>query len=146
MAFIINCLNTVFNKIIIVPLKFYFLFCIDLDISERPMQPTAKKQRPSYICLCLTSTMVLLCVLLVVVLGGAVYLSHNKSAAMYVGQQWSEAQYPLLRIVRFLAIPVHRFFDLTSLQEWECLVNNPAYSPGMVLCYNYNILLCDFIT
>lgn len=42
--------------------------------------------------------------------------------------------YPFLRITRFLALPMHRFFDLSYMQEWICIIDNPAYIPDKPDC------------
>ena len=49
---------------------------------------------------------------------------------LYIGQATADLQYPLQRVVRFMALPLHRFFDLSKLSAWECMVDNPLYVPG----------------
>ena len=100
--------------------------------SDSLVKPSATwSQKHPYCFFCLVTMLVLSFAFVVMVMGGAVVLSHNRSASLYIGQRWSDAQYPLLRGIRYLALPFHRFFDLTFMQDWECLVNNPAFSPGM---------------
>lgn len=66
----------------------------------------------------------------------------NPAVGLYVGQKTADLQYPLQRAVRLISLPLHRYIDLSKWSDWECMVNNPLYVPGMMLMEL--VLLCFF--
>ena len=61
----------------------------------------------------------------------------NTSFALYIGQMTADYQYPLQRVVRMLALPLHQFIDFSDWNAWQCMVDNPLYVPGRMLSSNF---------
>lgn len=75
----------------------------------------------------------------------------NSSFALYIGQLTADYQYPLQRMIRFVVLPLHQFYDFTKLGAWDCMVDNPLYVPGMIPSNTFDLLsfvnyLCSFTT
>ncbi|XP_048587571.1 uncharacterized protein LOC116619805 [Nematostella vectensis] len=93
---------------------------------EKP--PKAKKRG---LCLNICIAVFLILVLLVsTFFVVSVAASHNKEFGLALGQRFLEWQYPMVRIARFAALPLHKVFDLSEAYKWECIVNNPEYVPA----------------
>ena len=50
--------------------------------------------------------------------------------ALYIGQATADLQYPMQRLVRFMSLPMHHFFDMSKFSAWECVIDNPMFIPG----------------
>lgn len=95
----------------------------------------AKKRSCFSVCLKVTVFVMLLPIFLYTAL--TVISVTNSSFALYIGQLTADYQYPLQRMIRFVVLPLHQFYDFTKLGAWDCMVDNPLYvpeKPDCVLC------------
>ena len=106
------------------------------NFAERPSQSPpkddskTKTKNRSYLCCCLQVAGFILLLPVVLYMTVSLLSSANPSIGLYIGQATADLQYPLQRVVRFMSLPVHRIYDLSKLSSWECMVNNPLYTPG----------------
>lgn len=86
-------------------------------------------------CLKLTAWIIFLPFVLYVAL--AVLSSAHPKIALYIGQATADFHYPFQRFVRFMSLPLHRFFDMSKYGSWECIIDNPLFVQGKwpVNCY-----------
>lgn len=109
----------------------------------------AKKHSCFSVCLKVTVFVMLLPIFLYTAL--TVISVTNSSFALYIGQLTADYQYPLQRMIRFVVLPLHQFYDFTKLGAWDCMVDNPLYVPGMIPSNTFDLLsfvnyLCSFTT
>lgn len=105
------------------------------SFTERPSPASkdgskSKTKKLSYLSCCLqvTGFMILLPILLYT--GFTAISTASPSFSLYVGQATADLSYPLQRVVRLVSLPLHRFFDMSKANAWECMVDNPLYVPG----------------
>jgi hypothetical protein len=69
---------------------------------------------------------------LVVVVFGGIYVAadQNKQFGLLVGRTFADWQYPVVRLVRLTTLPLHGYFNLSTMYKWECILQNPTYVPS----------------
>lgn len=109
-------------------------------LGERPSQSPpkddskTKTKNRSYLCCCLQVAGFILLLPVVLYMALSLLSSANPSIGLYIGQATADLQYPLQRVIRFMSLPFHRIYDLSKLSAWECMVNNPLYTPDKPDC------------
>lgn len=97
--------------------------------SKDENKATVKKRNYISCCLQVTAFIIVLPLVLYAILtalGAA-----SPSIALQFGQATADFQYPIQRVIRFMSLPMHRFFDLSKLSAWDCLIDNPLFIPGI---------------
>jgi len=108
-------------------------------LGERPSpvskgESKTKAKKRSYLSCCLQVTAFIILLPIMLYAGLTVLSEASPTFMLYIGQATADLQYPLQRVVRFMALPLHRFFDLSKLSAWECMVDNPLYVPEKPDC------------
>lgn len=101
-------------------------------LGERPAAHSKDKNKTKHkpyghfsFCLKLTAWIIFLPFVLYVAV--AVVSSAHPKFALYIGQATADFQYPFQRFVRFMSLPLHRFFDMSKYGSWECIIDNPLF-------------------
>ena len=108
---------------------------MDCSFAERPAAHSKDKNKTKHkpyghfsFCLKLTAWIIFLPFVLYVAV--AVVSSAHPKFALYIGQATADFQYPFQRFVRFMSLPLHRFFDMSKYGAWECIIDNPLFVQG----------------
>lgn len=128
------------------------------NFAERPQSPPkddskTKTKNRSYLCCCLQVAGFILLLPVVLYMTLSLLSSANPTIGLYIGQATADLQYPLQRVIRFMSLPFHHIYDLSKFSSWECMVNNPLYTPGnnSELCCSGTLLpltsyVCSWVT
>lgn len=81
-----------------------------------------------------------LCVLFLLLGGVIVASEHNKQFALLVGRTFADMTYPIVRLVRLTTLPIHRWFDVSDMYSWECILQNPSFVPS-----KYNLIVAVMV-
>ncbi|XP_077994560.1 bombesin receptor-activated protein C6orf89 homolog [Glandiceps talaboti] len=64
-----------------------------------------------------------------------VFLSFHRPSQQFLSKQTQSWQYPVMRFVRLLTLPITQKYNLDMFHEMECIVDNPFYSDEPVDCW-----------
>ena len=95
-----------------------------------PAHEHIKKQHHHWYCLRKLAYFTLCGVFLLIGVGMA--CNYNQQCSLYASQTMADISYPLIRIIRFVALPIHKFHDMSFMNKWDCIIDNPLYVPGTV--------------
>ncbi|XP_002741892.1 bombesin receptor-activated protein C6orf89 homolog [Saccoglossus kowalevskii] len=69
-----------------------------------------------------------------------VFMSFHKPTQQMVSKQTQSWQYPILRFVRLLTLPLAKKYHLDVFHELECIVDNPFYTEEALDCWPCEIV------
>ncbi|KAK3729214.1 hypothetical protein QZH41_012252 [Actinostola sp. cb2023] len=105
-------------------------YAILKSLGETPKSNRTKHQGFSF-CKCIfivTATMFCLSFLII---GGVIVASEqNMQFRLFVGRTLADCHYPIVRLVRFITLPLHRRFDISYMHSWDCIIENPTFETG----------------
>ncbi|XP_070558843.1 bombesin receptor-activated protein C6orf89 homolog [Ptychodera flava] len=70
-----------------------------------------------------------------------VFLSFHRPTQQFISKQSQSWQYPILRFIRLMTLPITKKYKLDVFHELECLVDNPFYSDEPLDCWP-----CEMVT